>query len=262
MSKRILIIDDYDDLATALSEQFRKQGHHVTIVTDRDDAVRIAKAGDFEVIIADLDGVTFEILDEDGDVERTLSATDSKDRSVKAFNLSFSEDKLADFDEEQLLEIVKTTLSFKSKYIDRGDAILERYEFIQFNIPSALVLMDDILGYLMKRFKKLDVVNPEKSNLFVALDEAFVNAVKHGNKFDATKLVKISVEITPQSVRFTIEDEGDGFNIEDIPDPTKPENMFRTSGRGVMFISNIMDKVEYNERGNRLTMIKNSECGD
>ncbi|MET0753027.1 MAG: ATP-binding protein, partial [Pyrinomonadaceae bacterium] len=59
--------------------------------------------------------------------------------------------------------------------------------------------------------------------------------------------------------RFTIEDEGEGFDVQSIPDPRNPENLFKTSGRGVLFIYNIMDEVKYNERGNRLTMIKKSD---
>ena len=111
----------------------------------------------------------------------------------------------------------------------------------------------------MKRVEKLGVVKSEQSNLFVALDEAFVNAVKHGNKFDSTKLVRIAAEVSPAEARFTIEDEGEGFDVNSIPDPLDPANLFKTSGRGVLFIYNIMDEVKYNERGNRLTMIKRSD---
>src|SRR4029078_7428428 len=100
------------------------------------------------------------------------------------------------------------------------------------------------------------VIKVEQSNLFVALDEAFVNAVKHGNKFHSRKLIRIAAEVTKQEARFAIEDEGEGFDVNSIPDPLDPENLFKTSGRGVLFIYNIMDEVKYNERGNRLTMVK------
>jgi anti-sigma regulatory factor (Ser/Thr protein kinase) len=83
--------------------------------------------------------------------------------------------------------------------------------------------------------------------------------VKHGNKFDTTKLVRITAEVSIEEARFTIEDEGEGFDVNSIPDPLDPENLFKTSGRGVLFIYNIMDEVKYNERGNRLTMIKRSD---
>jgi serine/threonine-protein kinase RsbW len=111
----------------------------------------------------------------------------------------------------------------------------------------------------MKRVEKVGVINPESSNLFIALDEAFVNAVKHGNKFDANKIVKVSAEVSTKEARFTVEDQGDGFDVESIPDPRNPDNLFKSSGRGVLFIYNIMDEVRYNERGNRLEMIKKSD---
>jgi serine/threonine-protein kinase RsbW len=116
--------------------------------------------------------------------------------------------------------------------------------------------MHIVLEYLIKRVEKLGVCKPEQSNLFVALDEAFVNAVKHGNKFDAHKLVRISADISNAEAKFTIEDEGEGFDVNSIPDPLDPQNLFKSSGRGVFFIYNIMDEVVYNDRGNRLTMVK------
>jgi serine/threonine-protein kinase RsbW len=119
--------------------------------------------------------------------------------------------------------------------------------------------MHAVLDYLMKRVEKLGVINPEQSNLFIALDEAFVNAVKHGNKFDANKIVRITADVSTKEARFTVEDEGDGFDVNAIPDPLDPNNLFKTSGRGVLFIYNIMDEVKYNERGNRLTMVKKSD---
>ena len=139
------------------------------------------------------------------------------------------------------------------------EAMQNLHENIEFELPSAISLMHSVLEYLMKRVEKVGVVRSENSNLFIALDEAFVNAVKHGNKFDAQKNIKITADVSTKEARFTIEDEGEGFDITAIPDPCDPENLFKTSGRGVLFICNIMDEVKYNERGNRLTMIKKSD---
>jgi serine/threonine-protein kinase RsbW len=133
------------------------------------------------------------------------------------------------------------------------------HEKIEFELPSDVSLMNGVLHYLLERVAKLGVIKPERSNLFIALDEAFVNAVKHGNKNDHSKLVRITAELSAKEARFTVEDEGDGFNLQDIPDPRDPENLFKTTGRGVLLIYNIMDEVEYNERGNRLTMVKRPE---
>ena len=96
-------------------------------------------------------------------------------------------------------------------------------------------------------------------NIMVAVTEAVNNAIRHGNKFDAGKLIRITAEVSKQEAKFTIEDEGEGFDVKNIPDPLDPANLVKTSGRGVLFIYNIMDEVKYNARGNRLTMIKKSE---
>ena len=115
------------------------------------------------------------------------------------------------------------------------------------------------LQYLLERVSKLGLIKPERSNLFIAFDEAFVNAVKHGNKSDPTKLVRITAELSPKEASFTVEDEGQGFNVQEIPDPCDPANLFKTSGRGVLLIYNIMDEVEYNAQGNRVKMVKRPE---
>ena len=103
------------------------------------------------------------------------------------------------------------------------------------------------------------MIQPVSSSLVIALDEAFVNAVKHGNRQDPNKLVRITADLSSKEARFSIEDEGEGFNVAEIPDPRDPSNLFKTSGRGVLLIYNIMDEVAYNDRGNRLTMVKRPE---
>jgi serine/threonine-protein kinase RsbW len=130
---------------------------------------------------------------------------------------------------------------------------------IEFELPSDLSLMNGVLQYLLNRVARLGLIKPDRSNLFIALDEAFVNAVKHGNKNDPQKLVRITAELSPKEACFTVEDEGSGFNIHDIPDPCDPANLFKSTGRGVLLIYNIMDEVEYNAQGNRVKMVKRPE---
>ncbi len=267
MQRKILIIDDHDDFATLLQAEFSNQDYHVTIAENRDAAVRIYRNEKFDLVITDLDGKSLvsSMETDDGtalpEVEMTcLPDSVSADRSnVKAFKICLANYRPDLFEESQVEYLVRTTLNHKAKFIDRGPEFKDRHEKIEFEIPSLISLMNDILEYLMRRVEKLGVVKPEKSNLFVALDEAFVNAVKHGNKFDKSKMVRISVDISPEKASFTIEDEGEGFDVKAIPDPRDPENLFKTSGRGVMFIYNIMDEVSYNQRGNRLTMIKRTD---
>ncbi len=266
MEKKFLIIDDYDDLRTALVKSFSKNGNIVETTDNRDDGIRLMKADKFDVIITDLDGDQLVVENDENSEDapscfpEELEVEEVEQRShIKAFKICITNYKSGKFSDKEIKNCVETILKYKSKHIDRDRDIQNRHEKIEFEIPSVLNLMHSILEYLVKRVEKLGIVNPERSNLFVALDEAFVNAVKHGNKFDAAKNIRIVADITPQEARFTIEDEGEGFDVSAIPDPTDIENLFKTSGRGVMFMYNIMDEVAYNAKGNRITLVKKSE---
>ena len=257
MQRRILIIDDHDDLASSLDEVFTHTGHEVRVLERRVDALAIEHLEDFDLVITDLDvkpGMA-PVISGKGICLPDMPAIEEGEH-VKAFKLCAANYRREEFDEEELKNLVATILDYKIKFVDTQAAVAELHENIEFELPSAISLMHIVLEYLLKRVEKLGVINPEQSNLFVALDEAFVNAVKHGNKFDAQKLVRVTAEISKVEAKFTIEDEGEGFDVKNIPDPLDPENLFKTSGRGVLFIYNIMDEVQYNDRGNRLTMVK------
>lgn len=265
MEKKFLIVDDYDDLRTALAEAFTKNGNIIETTDNRDDGIKFMNDDNFDVIITDLDGAEIITGDEEFSVETAgyfpeeIDEEEEQRSHIKAFKICIPNYNNGKFSDDDVKDCVETILKYKSKHIDRNKDIKNRHEKIEFEIPSVLNLMHSVLEYLTKRVEKLGIVNPEKSNLFVALDEAFVNAVKHGNKFDAKKNVRISADITPEEARFTIEDEGEGFDVNAIPDPTDLENLFKTSGRGVMFMYNIMDEVVYNDKGNRITMVKKSD---
>ena len=264
MQRKILIIDDHDDMATSLEEVLTATGNVVRVVDNRDEAFAVDDIEQFDVVVTDLDVVprAVEAAGTNGHsapVCLPSPVAANVGEHVKAFKICASNFRRDEFDEDELKAIVATVLDYKIRHVDKVDYVQDLHEHIEFELPSAISLMHIVLEYLMKRVEKLGVIKPERSNLFVALDEAFVNAVKHGNKFDVHKLVRITAEVSCKEARFTIEDEGEGFDVNSIPDPLDPENLFKTSGRGVLFIYNIMDEVKYNDRGNRLTMVKRSE---
>ena len=90
----------------------------------------------------------------------------------------------------------------------------------------------------------------------LSLEEAMVNAVKHGNGEDPRKKVLLSFQVTPDVCTVRIEDEGPGFRPEGIPDPLAPENLERPGGRGVFLMRHYMTSVHFNERGNCVTLGK------
>jgi serine/threonine-protein kinase RsbW len=91
----------------------------------------------------------------------------------------------------------------------------------------------------------------------LAVEEAVVNAVKHGNGYDPRKKVRVQYSVTPQQVLVAVEDEGPGFNPEEVPNPLEAENLERPSGRGLFLMRCYMTWVQYNQRGNAVTMCKN-----
>jgi serine/threonine-protein kinase RsbW len=86
--------------------------------------------------------------------------------------------------------------------------------------------------------------------IWIALNEAVSNAIKHGNKFDPNKKVRLAVETKNERyLCFSIKDEGAGFDPEIIPDPTTPERITEPNGRGVFLIKKLADFVNYSENG-------------
>ena len=94
----------------------------------------------------------------------------------------------------------------------------------------------------------------------LALVEALVNAMKHGNRYDATKTVTVACILSDDCIHIEIADEGDGFDPEEVPDPTREENLDLPSGRGIMLIRSFMTGVTFNEVGNRVVMEKHREA--
>ena len=257
--RRILIVDNSDELRSLLEEALGKLGHQVVVSGEREKALERDDLDSFDLVISDL--TEAEINGHpvtDLHRKHLLTATNSghDPNIIKAFKMGAANYLRLPYDEQQLREIVEQTLSYKLRYVDDPNLLAHVHEKIEFELPSDLGLMNGVLEYLQERVSKLGLISPERSNLFIALDEAFVNAVKHGNKNDPSKLLKITAELSRTEACFTVEDEGEGFDINEIPDPCDPANLFRTSGRGVLLIYNIMDEVEYNAQGNRVKMVK------
>jgi serine/threonine-protein kinase RsbW len=265
--RRILIVDNNDELRAMLDQVLRELGHEVVATGDRELALEREDLDEFDLIISDLtedEHAGMQLLSEIKRKRLMVPVVVSSDEAqqpgvVKAFKMGAANFLRLPYNKDELRDIVEKTLAYKLRFVDDLKVIPFVREKIDFELPSDVSLMNGVLQYLMERVAKLGLIKPERSNLFVALDEAFVNAVKHGNHNDPRKLVRITAELSSKEARFTVEDEGEGFNVQEIPDPRDPSNLFKTSGRGVLLIYNIMDEVQYNERGNRLTMVKRPE---
>lgn len=128
--------------------------------------------------------------------------------------------------------------------------------FIQICIPSdtteARKVQEEIEAHLQTRH----ATDKEIFGVRLALEEALVNAIKHGNQMDRTKQVIISYRFVGNRLDVQITDEGCGFDPNDVPDPTDVENLERPCGRGLMLMRHYMTEVNYNDRGNSVSMSK------
>lgn len=130
---------------------------------------------------------------------------------------------------------------------------LEEFEVI---IPSDTSKGQAIQERIVKALEDRSFSPRDVFGVRLALEEAIVNAIKHGNRMDPKKTVRIRCAINHDKVRVEIEDQGGGFKVEDVPDPTLDENLERPCGRGIMLMKAFMNLIEYNDSGNMITLEK------
>jgi serine/threonine-protein kinase RsbW len=123
-------------------------------------------------------------------------------------------------------------------------------------IPSDLSAGKRVLADILTRLHESEWEEDDIFGVHLSLEEAIVNAIKHGNRLDVAKQVRIAYELSSCELRVEICDEGPGFNPEQIPDCTRDDNLDNPSGRGIMLMRTFMSTVEYNDAGNRVTMCK------
>ncbi|MFH1846596.1 MAG: ATP-binding protein [Candidatus Omnitrophota bacterium] len=117
-------------------------------------------------------------------------------------------------------------------------------------------LLKELSKDFIAGLKKKGIGEDDIFDIHVGLEEALRNAMIHGNKSNPNKKVSIATEVTEDMVTICVEDEGDGFNPENLPDPTLDENLLKESGRGVYLMKHLMDEVVYEKGGRKVVMIK------
>jgi serine/threonine-protein kinase RsbW len=127
--------------------------------------------------------------------------------------------------------------------------------------PKSLILESNlesinIIENLITSVKEEHAISEESfTGIWIALNEAVTNAIKHGNKYDPNKKICLTVETkNNRYICFTVKDEGNGFDPSVIPDPTKPENIAEPNGRGVFLINKLADTVSFSNNGTIVEM--------
>lgn len=109
--------------------------------------------------------------------------------------------------------------------------------------PELLPELEESIIELAKKYKLNDV---KLNSLALSFSEAASNSMVHGNKLDVNKKIKITIKVDNDKMTVIIKDEGKGFNLDSVPDPTKPENILKDSGRGIHIMRSFLNNLRYN----------------
>ncbi|MEX1002301.1 MAG: ATP-binding protein [Crocinitomicaceae bacterium] len=115
------------------------------------------------------------------------------------------------------------------------------------NIPEVETLIDKVCD-------ELSLNEDHYGNILIAVTEAVNNAIIHGNRERVGKKVKVKVEELKEGVVFSVQDEGEGFDFNNLPDPTAPENIEKPDGRGIFLMKNLSDQVEFDLNGSKVSI--------
>lgn len=126
----------------------------------------------------------------------------------------------------------------------------------EYKLPSVTETAQRVVEEVVAQLERHEWQPREIFSVQLALDEALVNAIKHGNQYDPGKFVFFSCQLSPCRVRIEIADEGPGFDPEKVPDCTDEDRLEIPSGRGLFLMRSYMCRVEYSDRGNRVRMEK------
>jgi DNA-binding response OmpR family regulator len=289
----ILIIDDDETVRFSLQTRLTKQGFNVITTDKAEDALYLLKSQreriDFvitDIILRKMDGIELlrHITNMESPVPVLLTGQGNIEDAVNALRYGACDFIRKPFDPAEVANVVRSVIKRKSEErltLDLGQYL--GHESREFRLPSDVNLAN-VVSYLATVYlPKINLCNRSTAeNVSLAIREALNNAMFHGNFEISSKIreeqgikafnelieqrksderfngrrVRFAYDITPEKAEYTIEDEGPGFDTAKLPDPRNPENFFNKSGRGILIIQLHMDEVTWNEKGNRITMIK------
>jgi serine/threonine-protein kinase RsbW len=120
---------------------------------------------------------------------------------------------------------------------------------ISVQIPSIIENIRMIESFIDNAKERFQLDDDIYGNIMIAVTEAVNNAIKHGNASNSAKNVFLSLSLHENLLKFTVKDEGTGFDFHTLPDPTAPENVEKPGGRGIFLMKNLSDEVSFKERG-------------
>ncbi|WP_198171427.1 ATP-binding protein [Mucilaginibacter aquatilis] len=127
-------------------------------------------------------------------------------------------------------------------------------ELFTLQLPSTYESITQLEALIEEIADKFKVSEDTFANMMTCLNEAAINAIVHGNKLNADKKVIVNADVDSKRAIWTITDEGEGFDFNDLPDPTAEENLEKLTGRGVFILKHLADQCIFNAKGNEVEL--------
>ena len=127
-------------------------------------------------------------------------------------------------------------------------------EQIMLTLSSHPKSISEVEPFVEKLLSKYSISPDQYGNILISLTEAVTNAITHGNRNDENKTVKVALKKRKNALAFRITDEGPGFDFNNLPDPTAPENLLKIGGRGVFLMRQLSDQIKFFDNGSTVEM--------
>ncbi|WP_373496580.1 ATP-binding protein [Aquiflexum sp.] len=122
---------------------------------------------------------------------------------------------------------------------------------IKISIPSLIENIKIIESFIDNARDKFSINEDIYGNIMISVTECVTNAIVHGNGLDGSKKVDLELHLDENQVQFVIKDEGTGFDYEHLEDPTSPDNLEKTGGRGIFIMKHLSDEVKFEDMGRK-----------
>ncbi|MFC1851784.1 response regulator [candidate division CSSED10-310 bacterium] len=259
----ILIVDDEDTIITMLTHMLEFEGYKTRSALNGQAALSAVHDNKPSLIILDLmmPGISgFEVCKELKTQREyspipviMLTAKKGFDDRVTGLRVGANDYITKPFNIDELLNSIEKQL-INSKKMREQEGIESTAKF---EVTSDFTYIKQVNDLIMRIFGQTNLTEEEIVEFEYCLNEALINAVEHGSGLDPDKLVYVSYTLKKDKLIIEIEDEGQGFDFRSVADPTTEENILNPRGRGIFIMKNYMDEVFYNEKGTKITLIKN-----
>ncbi len=258
----ILIVDDDKDLCDMLQKYFSIKGYDVDVAFDGDAAIEKAMSSHFDLIVLDImmpgiDGYEvcqrLKIQREYNQIPIVmLSAKDTEQDRIIGFKTGADAYVSKPFEIGSLNKTIQETIEKRRRMTEDLGVMHE----ISFEIESRFSYLEKVNEMIGQLFLRTEMAPDEIWELKLAMHELGINAIEHGNKKDPEKQVRIKCTIYDNKLEFTIQDEGEGFEFDSLPDPTDEKGIKRDRGRGIFLVGKMVDQVEYIDNGSTVRMVR------